>query len=75
MGAHEWQELGWYGWSTVDEGGVEQSEAREMGRARLGRPLWEMPIVLSAVHSHLKFTRGMIGAKLCFREIIPDTKI
>lgn len=54
---------------------MEQSEAREMGRARLGRPLWELPIVLSAVHSHLKFTRGMIGAKLCFREIIPDTKI
>lgn len=70
MGAHEWQEFGWYGWSTV-----EQSEAREMSRARLGRALRELPIILNAVHSHSKFTRRMIGAELGFREVIPDTRI
>ena len=75
MGAHEWQEFGWYGWSTVDGGGVERSEAREMSRARLGRALRELPIILNAVHSHSKFTSRMIGAELGFREVIPDTRL
>ena len=47
---------------------MEQSEARETGRARLGRALRELPIILTAVHSHSKFTRRMIGAELCFRD-------
>ena len=53
----EWQELGQCGWSTVGGGGVEGSEPRETGRARMGGALRELHIILSAAQSHSKFNQ------------------